>query len=330
MLACLYEDRPQQIAGLKLAVLTLDRYCPTWRILVRAPGMGSPLKRWLGRFRNVIFSETPLAVSGSYNVKPAVLLDGLSLERECLWLDTDVIVNGDIGFLEHSDQGLLIVTQDPWEYASGSTHRCSTWGLLPGRDVPGPLNTAVIRVSIQHQSLLSDWHAMLRREDYLREQRKATTDRNSHMLGDQDALSAIVASATYRDVSIRRLRHTAEILQHHGAGAYGPAQRWTNLRSGLPPILHAMGAVKPWRAVSHPKPFTNFREYYERAYLELSPYVHVARHYGSLLEEDTDWMELHTIAGRIGTLLAVDHPCLKGIMQATLHRVSHYLRALLN
>src|SRR5271163_4645334 len=279
MLVCLYEDRPQQVPGLKLLVLSLSRHCPTWPILLRFPNIGEDLENWLSRFGNVTICREPLAVFGSYNVKPSVLLDGLSVDKECLWLDTDVLVNGDLAPLALEPLETLIVTQDPWEYASGSTHRCGTWSLSAGRDLPGPLNSAVVRVSSRHRILLSTWQRLLSRQDYLSEQRKPVGERNPHMLGDQDALSAIGASLDFSHVPIRRLLHSSEILQHHGAGAYGLRQRYTNLRKGLPPLLHAMGAVKPWRAPNHPKLLGDFRDYYERTYLELSPYVHLASRY---------------------------------------------------
>lgn len=323
MLVCLYEDRPQQVPGVKLLVLSLSRHCPSWPILLRFPGIGEALEKWLRRFRNVTVCREPLAVSGSYNVKPSVLLDGLSIDRECLWLDTDVLVNGDLSPLAREPWETLIATQDPWEYASGSTHRCGTWSLPVGRDMPGPLNSAVVRVSIRHQMLLSSWQRLLCRQDYLSEQRKPVKERNAHMLGDQDALSAIAASLDFNDVPIRRLLHSSEILQHHGAGAYGLSQRYTNLRRGLPPLLHAMGAVKPWRAPNHPKLLGDFRNYYERTYLELSPYVHFARRYRLLLDEDTGWMDLHTLTAKMSSMITMGSPCLKGMVQALVHGALH-------
>jgi hypothetical protein len=316
---CLYEDRPQQVPGLKLLVLSLSRHCSTWPILLRFPGIGEDLEKWLSRFRNVTVCREPLAVFGSYNVKPSVLLDGLSVDTECLWLDTDVLVNGDLASLAREPLETLIVTQDPWEYACGSTHRCGTWGLSAGRDLPGPLNSAVVRVSVRHQDLLFTWQRLLCRQDYLSEQVKPVGDRNTHLLGDQDALSAIAASFDFSHVPVRRLLHSSEILQHHGAGAYGLSHRYTNLRKGLPPLLHAMGAVKPWRAPNHPKLLGDFRDYYERTYLELSPYVHLARQYRSLLDEDTSWMDLHTLAAKMSSVIAMGNPCFKGMAQALVH-----------
>jgi hypothetical protein len=321
MLVCLYEDRPYQVAGLKILLLSLERYCPTWPVRLRFPGIEHGFRQWLARFSQLTLVEEPLPLSGSYNVKPAVLMDGLATGAEqCLWLDTDVAVNGSLAFLAEEPADTVIVTQDPWEYGDGSTHRCASWGLVAGRSLPGPLKSAVVRVTQQHKPLLEAWQAVLSTESYLAEQAKPVPQRNHHILGDQDAISALLASAQFAAIPVRRLRHASEILQHHGAGAYGVTHRWQNWNDGLPPLVHAMGSVKPWKMASHPGALSNSRDYYERLYLELSPYVHLARQYRGQLQEDTQWLEVQTVAGRLGTIAAFNHPALKGVIQATLHR----------
>lgn len=62
------------------------------------------------------------------------------------------------------------------------------------------------------------------------------------------------------------------------------------------------------------------RDYYERVYLELSPYVHSARQFRSVLEEEAGWLDIRTWYGAAGTLLALNRPSLKGFTQAAIHR----------
>jgi hypothetical protein len=325
MLVCLYEDRPNQVAGLKILLLTLKRYCPTWPIRLRFPGIEDPFRAWLKRFPQLTLFEEPLPSSGSYNVKPAILLDGLATGADaCLWLDTDVFVNGSLDFIAAVPPATIVVTQDPWEYPDGSTHRCATWGLVSGRSLPGPLNSATVRVTRHHEELLHAWQRVIGTEAYLAEQAKPTEQRNQHMLGDQDALSALLASKEFCYIPVKRLMHTNEILQHHGAGAYGPMQRWSNLIHGMPPLIHAMGTVKPWKMPERPGLLSSPRDYYERTYLELSPYVHSARQYRSELEEDAGWLDTRTFAAMVGTLAAFNWPALKGLVQATLHRARRH------
>src|ERR1700730_1846563 len=174
MLVCLYEDRPTQVAGLKILLLTLDRYCPAWPIRLRFPGIADSFRTWLKRFSQVSLYEEKLSSSGSYNVKPAVLLDGLTggTTTSCLWLDTDVFVNHNLAFIDAFPPEVVVVTQDPWEYSDGSTQRSGTWGLKPGRSLPGPLNTAVVRVTRHHERLLRAWQSAILTERYLHEQAK--------------------------------------------------------------------------------------------------------------------------------------------------------------
>jgi hypothetical protein len=226
MLVCLYEDRPNQIAGLKILLLSLARYCPDWPVRLRFPGIADSFRIWLERFPLVSLYDEKLSLSGSYNVKPAVLLDGLANgNASCLWLDTDVSVNGSLDFIEAVPSETIVLTQDPWEYPNGSTHRCATWNLIAGRSLPGALNTAVVRVTHHHERLLRAWQDLLLTEQYLQQQAIPAVQRNQHLLGDQDAVSALLASEEFSSIPVRRLVHSAEILQHHGAGAYGPVQR---------------------------------------------------------------------------------------------------------
>jgi hypothetical protein len=195
MLVCLYEDRPNQVTGLKILLLSLEQYCPTWPVRLQFPGIADSFRTWLRRFSQVSLCEERLPSSGSYNVKPSVLLDGLASGAEsCFWLDTDVFVNGNLDFVAAIPPEAIVVAQDPWEYLDGSTHRSNTWGLAAGRSLPGPLNTAAVRVTQQHKELLNVWQRVVITEEYLAEQAKPVPQRNQHMLGDQDALSALLAS----------------------------------------------------------------------------------------------------------------------------------------
>lgn len=325
MLVCLYEDRPNQVTGLKILLLSLERWCPSWPVRLQFPGITDSFRTWLHRFTQVSLYEERLSSSGSYNVKPTVLLDGLATGAEsCFWLDTDVFVNGSLEFVAAIPSETIVVTQDPWEYLDGSTHRSSTWGLAAGRSLPGPLNTAAVRVTQHHKEILNEWQRVVIWEKYLAEQAKPVPERNQHMLGDQDALSALLASEGYSSIPVRRLLHSIEILQHHGAGAYGPMQRWTNMIHGMPPLIHAMGSVKPWKMPERPGLLASPRDYYERTYLELSPYAHYARQYRPLLNEEAGWLEIRTAAGILGTIAAFNWPALKGVIQATLHRAKRF------
>jgi hypothetical protein len=321
VLVCLYEDRPYQIAGLKILLLSLERYSPSWPIRLRFPDIPNSFRAWLQRFSQVSLHEERLPSWGSYNVKPSVLLDGLATgANACLWLDTDILVNGNLDCVAAQPPDTIVVTEDPWEYVDGSTHRCATWGLTPGRSLPGPLNSSVVRVTEQHKVFIDAWRQVLLFEPYLAEMAKPVAHRNQHLLSDQDALSALLASKEFATVPVVRLAHSKDILQHHGAGAYRLKHRWSNVKQGMPRLIHAMGSVKPWRMPDRPSFSRSLRDYYERTYLELSPYVHYARQYRLHLDEDSRWLDTQTLAGRVGSTIAFNRPELKGSLQAIIHR----------
>lgn len=320
MLIVAYENRAKSIVGLKLLVLSLAKHCKNWPIHIRYPEPPGELRRWLASFSEVTLCEDPIQLDGAgYNIKPTLLLEALtSGARSCCWLDTDLLIKGNIDFLEDISDEELVVTQEPWETPDGSTLRSSTWGLEPGRQLPGPLNSAVIRVTNAHRELLQAWSELLRNAFYQKEQSRPSGQQHPHMISDQDALSALLASDHFSTVPVRRLKHPSEILQHHGAHAYGPRRRFEVLRSGMPPILHAMGASKPWTVED--LPYHGARMWWERLFQELSPYTHIARGYKPLLDpNERQWLERQTIAGNVCRWISRDNDALRGFTHAMIY-----------
>ncbi len=327
MLVCLHEDRTAQIAGVKLLLLSLEQHCPDWQILLNFPGAPAEFRSWLGRFRAVRLTERRSNADGSFNVKPDILLAGLETGAErCLWLDTDVLVARRPSVLCGLPEANLAISEDPWIGPNGSSLRAARWGMKPAGSVPGPMNTAVLSVTGQHRGLLEKWQALLQEPWYREEQRKPVEVRDALALGDQDALSALLGSAEFAHVPLTRLRHAREVLHHHGAGAYRMRDRWQTLRWGTPPLLHAMGGVKPWMSPDLAR-LRSPRQYYERYYLEASPYMREARRYLRSFPEGAFWMKARTLPGRVSTRLGVLHPAFSGAMQALLHEANRWWRS---
>jgi hypothetical protein len=57
MLVGLYEDRPYQIAGLKILLLSLERHCSCWPIRLWFPDIPNSFCAWLQRFSRVSSHE---------------------------------------------------------------------------------------------------------------------------------------------------------------------------------------------------------------------------------------------------------------------------------
>lgn len=325
MLVCVYEDRVRQLPGVMLLVHTLSIHYPELFIRLRFPGVPQFAIRWFSQYKQVILLTEPLEGAGSYNVKPSVLLDGLSTGAElCLWLDTDILVNRRSSELARTEKDIVLTTLDPWGGHRGSSIRCERFGLKVGRLLHGPLNSALVRVSAQHTDLLKAWAAILRSEKYLGEQMRPVGQRDPLMLGDQDALSALLASSEFMHLDVQTLVHPSQILHHHGAAAFGARERFCVGHNGLPAFLHAMGGVKPWAMVDRP---AQFRDWYERLYLETSPYVVRARMYRNIFESAPHWLEVQCRASRFSLMLSRNNPVYSGMVQSMIHQAKNKLTA---
>ena len=75
MLVCLYEDRPHQVTGLKILLLTLERFCPAWPVRLRFPGIADPFRKWLKRF--------PQAACASRGYRGP---EAITSNRRCCWM----------------------------------------------------------------------------------------------------------------------------------------------------------------------------------------------------------------------------------------------------
>lgn len=324
-LVCAYEDRHTHVPGVQLLIASLLRHQPGWAIRLRFPAAPPALRAWCATKPEVQLLDAPIEGAGSYNIKPHVLLDGLDTgANTCLWLDTDILVNGSLDHLAAPSAETLISTLDPWAYEQGSNRRAGAFGLSPGEPLMGPVNSAVVRVGQAHRAMLSAWIDLLRQPEYKRQQSLPVDDRHRLMLGDQDALSALLGAREWQPTCpLVLLRHPVDVLHHHGAGAFSYQQRRAmGSAAGLPSLLHAMGSTKPWMIPSHVSIWRSPRQYYERAYLETSPYVVKARGYREVLTTSPiPWLESQTLPARLSLWWAEGDPVTAGTFQALLHNL---------
>ena len=320
MIVCLYEDRPTDLAGVKLAILSLARHCPGLKVALTCPAATGEFRAFIARHPQVTLDENAEWVGQGFNVKPLILARLLERHDEVVWLDNDVIVNGDFRqWLTPLTPETVAIAEDPWSYAGGGKERCLAWGLAFGRDLPGPMNTCFLRFTRAHLPLLLAWRNLTRRADYLAAQAKPVYERPVHMLSDQDVITALLASSEFAALPVRMIASGREIIQHHGAGAYTPKWRLRHLFAGFPPLVHAMG-VKPWR-LKEKATLRDKKGYYTAVYVELSPYVALARAYRAELGEPAPWLNTRTAAGWVCRVGGLFHPALAGLPQSFMHRV---------
>lgn len=334
---CIHEDRATHWVGVKLAVLSLLNHCPELPIIISCPTPPASLVRWLENLTaKVTLVSYPELQDWGWNVKPALLLRLLeACYSEVIWMDSDIIVNGKVlsNLPDYSTNTLIVTQETYWGQQQGGHFRTYAWGLTPGRNLLCTLNTGILRVTTHHIPLLEAWQIMLNHPLYVHTQALPWYKRPLHMIGDQEVLTALMGSSEFSSIPIVMLRRGVDIAQCFGSSGFTPAERLSNLTKGLPPLIHAMGG-KPWMKSPCPpalwqveKTFLQtLREYYDYLALELSPYVSVAQPYREMLEEETDWMEIHSILARLLSLLAIGNPVLCGFPSSLLESVGRRLR----
>jgi hypothetical protein len=317
---CLYQDSPEHFVSAQLAVLSIVTHEPFWKIHMNIPDCPDWLERWLARFSAVRLYKKRYGQSG-WDVKPEVILAFLELLKEdVMWCDSDILLTGAISpFLARFPPSTIVVAEEPpGHFPSGSLFRTRGWGFPTGRSLSTSINSGFIRVSASHSELLSAWRDALQDERYRAVQAMDWWLRPGEFYGDQDALSALLGSKDYSDIPIAFLQNGVNIAQCHGAAGYSPLRRIVNFFGRMPALIHAQGK-KPW-----------LPEGRQHVFLDVSPYKLAAMSYRSDLE-DTDWLRIHTMTGKILMKITFGEPNLAGLMPsliATSRRAGGRFRAL--
>jgi hypothetical protein len=225
---------------MRLAIVSLRRHAPGLPILASCPGASAEFVSWVSEQTDLVQTDPEFGGLG-WNVKPRLLLRAMELTGSpVLWLDADVIVNGDIDAVMPSDLSVLVAAEEfALAQEQGSEARTAAWALVPGRRLSSTANTSVLRVSEHHVGLLERWAELLERPDYRAAQELPARERPLHMLGDQDALTALLGSREYGAVALHLLRRGREIAQCGSPAGYLPSERIRGLWSPLP--VRALG-----------------------------------------------------------------------------------------
>lgn len=304
---CIHDDRPENAVGIVLAVLSCARHAPGFEVIVSAPGATHAFRDWLASQPNARpMASEPTAGEG-WNAKPALLLALLDAHPAVVWLDSDIVLTADVTrFFTGLDDAVLVAAEEPyWGQEQGGTFRTVAWGLEPARRLTSTVNSGILRVTREHRPLLEAWRTMLGHATYRAAQAKPWYERPLHMVGDQEALTGLLASSDFSHVPVVQLRRGHDIAQCFGPAGFTPLERLRSLRSGDPPFVHAMGP-KPWidpPAASGARPSwtDRLRRRYRGLSLELSPYCPAVRAYVAQLGVELAWSRPRS---RLGRLLA--------------------------
>jgi len=296
--------------------MSLTRHCPDLSIRLFFSPAKEEFVSWLRQYEQVKLDVDPLPTAYSHNVKPQALLHLMDEGYDdIVWIDSDIIVARDISRLfQKLDPNVLVITEEAMCRARYDPEglRARLWGFKVGRTHPFALNTGVIRGTKSHRALLSQWREILESDQYAKFQHLDWQCRPPHMIGDQDVLTALLASQEYANVPLKILERGKDIIQYFGSHGYTISERLSNVLIGGPTFIHSQGA-KPWVHNWQRRTARSVRESWEMLHLDLSPYTLTARKYRDNLGSDTSWMQPHSTFSSFFRGLGLWYPPLVGL-----------------
>ncbi len=303
-------------------IASIATHCPDVLVELFAPNASDALKTWLLGYPFVNLNiEQPGNGVAKYDVKPRALLKLLDRGySEAIWLDSDILVcRNFLPFFSCMDPDVFAAAEEALceAHADPDSLRARLWGLPVGRALPFTANSAVIRASYKHRSLLEKWESLLLEPSYRAAQACDWRDRPPHLMGDQEVLTAVLCSSEFASVPLTFLFRGSHIVQYFGTSGYTVAERLRNLFGGMPLFVHSQG-FRPWwqRAKTRVSMRRAFRDLYD----DLSPYTLLARRYRGRLP-DSSWMEAASPIARAMTLLGFGRAELVGLPLALLFDV---------
>ena len=331
MVICIAEDRKSCEVSVKLLVLSLARHCPEERVELFYPPADCAFRIWLQRCPRVCLNVESLPNARGFNVKPQALLN--VLERgydDVLWVDSDIIIARDFRsrFTGLTDDTLVAAEEALYgAYEDTDAMRTRAWGFPVGRNLPFATNSCIVRVTQTHRPLLNRWQELLESSIYKNAQSLVWSDRPAHLHGDQDVLTALLASSEFAAVPLRFMQRGSDIIQYFGLSGYTMRERMTHIVRGLPPFLHSQ-VSKPWLKPS-PTSENGLRQYFTKLYLDLSPYTLEAKKFRTDLAEDCSWMKPRLRGGIMLRAAGFGYAQLAGLPLAacadTVHLMKRYV-----
>jgi hypothetical protein len=323
MVICIAEDRVSEQVAVKLLITSLALHCPNVAVHLIYPPASEAFKKWLGRYKHVTLQTQAIEGASGWNVKPRVLLAALDGGHDDVWwIDSDVIVNADFRrvFGELQKDAVVATEEALYGMYRDDGYRAKAWGFEIGRTLPFTLNSSVLRFTSAHRPLLEAWQHLLEAPHYRAAQSAAAGTKPFHLYGDQDVLTALLASKQFADVPLNVLRRGKHIIQYFGPAGYTLQERIGNLVQ--PPALLHCQRDKPWRRAETAPPVRKLKAYVDYLRLEASPYNLAASKHQEETGEAMPWLQTRSLGGRALRLIGLGSPALTGLPIAALYSVS--------
>lgn len=311
-----YEDRKSALPGVELLARSLARHAPSLRLMVFSPL--TEVGELAARLPNMQAAFTEELIGHGWNVKPTVLLWALDLAPEVLWLDTDIIVSGDLTALMQAvpDDAFVVGQEFSGIREKGGQVRAEKWGFEVGRLIPYHVNSGSIRALLTHRALLEDWRDLLNDPAYVATQRNRVP-RPIHMVGDQDVLWALLVSKKYTHIPVHYIKSGSEMVIHCGANGYHVIDRLGHLFGSRAAFVHMLGSYKPWSFGDMPDRKTSPEDYLNMVCFELSPYHAASAPFAADLGNPA-WLKRRTPLARTLNALTGGHVALRGLPLAAI------------
>ena len=305
------EDRPED-TSLRLALLSLRAQCPAVPLTLFRPGATAEFRTWLQGFPQVILVDQRLPGATTWNCKPQALQTLLDAGyEEVVWLDSDLAFTRPFIYLFDGLTAETIVVTEDLRFAlpQGTLRRTQGWNLPVGNVYPATVNSCVLRMTPHHRPLLARWLELMATPQYQEAQGKWVGERPFYLRSDQDLLNALLGSREFAGLRVRFLECGRDIIHCSGWGrSYSTRERLRGLFSPVAPILH-----NPSQKASEVLDSSSRATFTERLFLEISPYLTLARRYETELAPHTAWLRHRTALGSLLRALGCGHYAMPGL-----------------
>jgi hypothetical protein len=313
-----YEDRSSAIPGVELLARSLHHHSPSLDFQIYSPL--DVIAEHIADLPRVKYIKTTDLIGCGWNAKPTILLRALTTTERALWLDTDIVVTGDLGSLIAGfDKNVVVVGQEfrGTSGGRGGHVRAKAYGLTPSRTLPYTVNSGSIIMSRMHLDLIEAWSALLCSRDYQAAQSLSISERPTAFVGDQDTLWALLSSEAFTDLKVEYFRVGSDMIQHCGANGYHVIDRLSRPLGSGPVFVHMLGRYKPWSFDEIPSPRYSPNDYLHMVCYELSPFFEAAQSYAILLGSPK-WLRRRTLLAKFFNLTFGGNVALRGLPLALL------------
>jgi hypothetical protein len=312
-----YEDREEALPGVEILACSLHRHSPGLAMMVYSP-LAEVAAR-LGDLPNLIWVPAHDLIGQGWNIKPIILRRALESHERVLWLDTDIVLCGDLRRqIARFSTDALVVSQ-VWRTAHpvDSELRAQGFGFEVARTFPFGISTGSILAGRHHASLFERWQTLLEGDEYRAAQKLPLGDRPVALFGDQDVLWALLASTEFAELPIEYFRFGRDVILSTGANGYHVLERMGHLVKNEVAFVHMAGPFKPWSFGQTVDWRQDRAAYLSQLCYELSPFFTAAKPFADRLGRPV-WLERRNRLALLLNALAFGNPALSGLPLALL------------